>query len=99
MRIDKFNSGNDLQNSIVEDVIAPEQKLIGRSDHFGECLVGGRKRAEDPRKETTHRERNGLWHHGWSVIAILVVFSHAAVAAASPAADQLKQSVEKVQAI
>ena len=100
MRIYKFNSGNDLQNSIVEDVIAPEQKLIGRSDHFEQCLVGGRKRAEDPRKETTHRARNGLWQHGWGVIAlILVIFSHAAVAGASPAADQLKQSVDKVQAI
>jgi len=102
MRIYKFNSGNsdDLQNSVVEEVSAPEQKLNVRSDHFEQCLVGGRKRAEDPRKETTHRARNGLWHHGWSVISmIVVIFSHTAVAGASPAADQLKQTVEKVQAI
>ncbi|HEY7167498.1 MAG TPA: ABC transporter substrate-binding protein [Candidatus Binatia bacterium] len=102
MRIYKFNSENwdDLQNAVAEEVSAPEEKLSIRSDHFEQCLVGGRKRVEDPKKETTHRARNGLWHHGWSVIALVLIFlARAAIAGASPATDQLKQSVEKAQAI
>jgi len=102
MRIYKFNSENwdDLQNAVIEEVTSPEQKLSGRSDHFEQCLVGGRKRAEDPKKETTHRARNGLWHHGWSVIAVVtVIMIQPAIVHASAATDQLKQSVQKVQAI
>src|ERR1051325_2024122 len=102
MRIYKFHSENwdDLQNAVVEEVGSPEQKLSVRSDHFEQCLVGGRKRVEDPKKETTHRARNGLWHHGWSVIAlVLFILARVPAAGASPATDQLKQSIEKAQTI
>jgi hypothetical protein len=101
MRIYEFTSGNrnDLLDAVAEDVNSPEQKLRVRSDHFGPCLVAGRKRIEDAKKETAQHTRTGLWHYGWSMIAVIVglVISVPPVMA-GPAADQLKQSVEKVQA-
>ena len=103
MRIYKFNNENwnDLETTVLQEVASPERKLGLRGTHFQRCLAGKTRRTEEPQKETTHHIGNRIWHHGWLVITLLVVvlFTQPQSAMAGAATDQLKQSVEKVQAI
>jgi len=102
MRIYKFNNENwdDLETTVLEEVASPARTVGAQSAHFQRCLAGRAKRAEDPKKETSHHFNNRIWHHGWSVIGLALLFLAPSMSAnASTATDQVKQSVEQVQAI
>lgn len=102
MRIYKFNNENwnDLETTVLEEVASPGRKLGLRGTHFHRCLAGRTKPTAEPQKEITHQIDNRIWHHGWSIFALIIVlFTQAQSVRAGVATDQLKQSVEKVQSI
>ena len=103
MRIYKFNTENwdDLGSAVLDEIASPERKLGVSHSYFNKCLARRMKPAEEPQKETIHHADHGILHHGWSVIAILIMIliTQPRLATAGAAGDQLMQSVQKIQAI
>ena len=102
MRVYKFNNENwdDLGTTVLEEVASPERKLGLSHTYFNRCLARRMKRAEEPQKETIHHIHQGVWRHGWSVLALLMfILAQTRSGLAAPAGDQLKQSVDKIQVI
>ena len=102
MRIHKFNNATpeDLKTTVFEEVASPERKLGIENTYFHPCLAGKIKRSEEPQKQVIRHIHNGIWHQGWSVVGLLLALCiHPAGANAGAPTDQLKQSVEKLQAI
>lgn len=102
MRIYKFNNATleDLETTVLEEVASPERNIGIESTYFHPCLAGKTKRTEEPQKQVARHIHNRIRHHGWSMVGLLLALCvYPYTANAGLATDQLKQSVEKVQAI
>ena len=99
----KFPKENwdDVETAVVEETPRLGQRLGASAIYYNRCLARRMKRAEKPREDIVHHAHRGLLHRGWSVItlALIVIFARPNIGTAGPAADQLMQSVQKIQAI
>jgi phospholipid transport system substrate-binding protein len=99
----KFPNENwdDVETAVVEETPRLGQRLGASAIYYNHCLARRMKRAEKPREDIVHHAHRGLLRRGWSVItlALMVIFARPSIGTAGPAADQLMQSVQKIQAI